>query len=196
MGFFHKKPTFIWVTLGLIEGEITPLIDKICENYPVRATFRWRYPYLEIKINSIADQIEQDLIDQVGALLKDYTVSLDNHDAFEVLKLLLPTLNNKIFILNKAFYCGFKKLLKHPNIIFVEEERQDNELFFSVIPSASTKRCLKGCSTVELNIFGFVSGNLKFQDKINIPNRGEEVMQFINAYIAWKLSCFINLIKN
>lgn len=198
--FFVKKQAYRWLTLGLVEGEIAPIIDEIVGNFG-ETGYRWSYPYLEIKLFSDHSLNVDPIVKKINKLLSENTVSNDGCTAFEVLAIQLTECKSKIFIDDSVTNGEFLRSVANNNLMPVTEItlKKENDILFSVSSSSTIQKneqfsgsfCIK-CEAFTCDDY---FGEDFYSNSISIPNRGPEVIEYAKNYMAWQLSKIILLRK-
>jgi isocitrate dehydrogenase len=193
--FFRKKIVLRWLTLGLIEGEIAPEIDKITELYNLRSGYRWNYPYLEIKIIS-ETSVNLEVIQAIELLLENCIVSTDQRNVFEALESELVKFDKDIYILDKITNLEFINNINEKQVLHKISNLANNKKYIFIVDSDFLPlENLYSCKEIILKIIGLIDYQQQYYHEIKIPNRNPSVIQYINCYIAWQLYQFIKLIK-
>jgi isocitrate dehydrogenase len=193
-GFLSQKKMVKWLTLGLIEGEIASEIDTIA-SANVETSYRWDYPYLEIKLIYDINENIESLVKQIETLISPNVVSY-GRSPFEELNVLLDNFPKKIFLVDKVTIGQLVKKIFHSKLIASESEEniKDNELSFFALASRKFQNPLAFEGSITFMCLGFMGNKKIYRHKISVPNRGPEIIHFAQGYIAWQLIKFIKCI--
>ncbi len=194
--FFHRKKLHRWLTLGLIEGEISPQIDEVAKDYSVETAYRWNYPYLEIKLTCEDKENIEKLIKTINGMLAPYFVSNNGQDSFEILNDVLTSFPNIVHVIDEVTLGKFSKETTPPNLRFIEKRKEkiSEEILFLAKSSHSLQDQVEFAGTVTLTCEGYVNNQLKYKHNILIPNRGPEIIDYAKCYLAWQIYQFINYV--
>jgi molybdopterin-biosynthesis enzyme MoeA-like protein len=194
--YFNNKKVYRYLTLGLIEGEISSQVDIIAEKFKLSTAYRWHYPYLEIKL--IADQ-ENDVvqaINEIETLLCTYIVSTDGTDAESNLNKNLNTFNQPILVKTSLLTRTILDKFKFKNLVFVDHAHQEISanyvMQFDVLWPTEENYSKK---IVQFNVCATEQDKLIFQHQLQTPQREIDIDLYVQAYFAWQLSLFIHLIN-
>lgn len=193
LNLFSKKNKYSWLTLGLIEAEVAAEIDKIIQGHSVEASYRWSYPYVEIKLVSQDADISH-LINNINQLLSPYVISDDGQTAFEKMDEVLESFPNIMHVKDNVSTGSFHKLNQHAcTLKFVDKNQEVNshDYLIHIERSAFLNSDDGVGGSITLRCKGYKKGKIAYENAITIPNRGIEVKESINAYIAWQIGQFI-----
>ncbi len=197
LDFYVDKKTYKWLTLGLIEGEITQKVDETIKLSKLESGYRWNYPYLEIKLTSFCPSQDENLIQDIDNMLLPHTVSRDGKNSMELLLENLKVLKGNIYIVNEITKNNFFSNMDVDNLVFLEKKQIENfeGVVFQVssLPPLYDNDNFTGSVTFECR--AYVGNELKYQHKIITPCRGPEVIEYVKAYIAWQICQFMELHK-
>ena len=209
--FFNKYFSYTWKTLGVIEGEISHTIDNLIERYnlydKINISYRWNYPYVDIKlsINSMDDNCHDHGLDlfikEIDILVEDFLISNDQSDAFTVLNKKISWCSDLTFVVIDNVTCGeFQNVVDHRLVSF--DKTLDSGYSFSINYNeyfnsniTSLERNNNSNAFVKIMVSGAIKENHIYTHEVEIPNRGSEINLFINAYLAWQLSKFIEQVQ-
>jgi len=178
--FMHKQSIFKWLTLGLIEGDISMKIDRLIKDYDCQIGYRWSYPYLEIKIILDAEQVNEQLLAVIETILENHTVSYSGNDSFQGLRDALELCENEILVGGDKVIQQFVSEYGHEKLLFDEK---NSELTIDVE---------RVDSVVYLQTIGR-KGKTKYQHSLSTPNRGADIEIYIKHYAAWQINRFIEI---
>lgn len=186
--YFNARKAYRYLTLGLIEGEISSQVDAIAKKYQIATAYRWHYPYLEIKL--ISDQeVDAKGLGEIESLLRENVVSTDGSDVEKKLGSILNALNQPIMVHTSPATQTILNKFKCQNLIFTDNTAQNSLVQFDVLwPSDEDSK-----KVVQFNILGIEQGNVVFQHQAKAPMRENDIDNYIRSYFAWQLSLFINL---
>lgn len=190
LNFFLKKEIHRWLTIGLIEGEIASKIDFLTRNTGYDTSFRWAYPYLEIKVTSINNQKDRKIINQINETLISHTVSKNGEYADKILKDVLLGLAENIFIVGNQLIQNYIIDLNHPYLFVLnqdENKKNINKFFLKTIVSEFE---------VKLEVSGYAKQTIRYNHQVSTPNRGVEIDLYIKEYFAWQFAVFIKQVIN
>ncbi len=193
--FFMKMKSHRWLTLGLIEGEIAPLIDKVSKLYSVDVSYKWFYPYLEINLVAAGNESIDELVFKINNILDKNIVSKDGRDPFEILNNNQDKMKHSLFVIDNIVFGRSFDSKKLPNIKLVSPSNSDlkhRTLEFTV--SKNILDDLDHSGSLEFQCVGYMENTVKYTNEVTIPNRGPEVIDFANAYVAWQINRFIDMI--
>lgn len=199
MYYCHPKTTYSYLTLGLIEGEISEQVDSIAQQYQIASAYRWHYPYLDIKLTVDKDSNHAKAIDEIGALLDKHIVSSDGSTAENNLLNHLTRIDKPVLVNTSSETQTLLLSKAYPNLVFV----QDNATAlndhvgcfnFEIIWPSSTDMQTK--AVVQFDVTGFNKDKeLIHQHQLFTPKRESDIETYIHSYFAWQLSTFINTIS-
>jgi len=195
--YFKCRKVYRYLTLGLIEGEISTQVDTISEKYGLSTAYCWHYPYLEIKL--IADQESREVEEamaEIEILLRTHIVSTDGTDAEENLTKCLTTFSQHIHVQTPSVAQAILNKYTSPHLSFVEHPTANVEastlaMQFDVLWPSEEKNDKK---VVRFNVCGTKEGKVIFQHQLQTPERETDIDRYIQSYFAWQLSLFINLL--
>lgn len=211
--FFTKKNNCYWLTMGLIEGEIAPIIDKIVSGTSVKTGYRWSYPYIEIKITEIPETEIADITAKINNILAPNLISLDGKNAFELLDAVLCNSNLEVLVhdhvTQNILSNEFKKYKK---LVFMNDSESKvggliakNPVFTisasrPLVDEIAVNRTnsLDNCGnsgSIDFYCEGYCGKDLVLKHQISTPYRDKEIFEFIKSYFAWQLSQFVEIIK-
>jgi isocitrate dehydrogenase len=188
--FFHKKPMFRWLTLGLSESELGEKIDALAKSQGFETGFRWTYPYLEVKLLSQSEQPNRKVLDAVNALLAPNCVSCDRQNAHHVLENHLNDSDKKIYMMQESM---IEPLLSHPSIKFIEESAiPERGCVFKMETNPLLSSEFTGLAVMSFACQGYLDHTLVYEHQFTVPRRGPEIIKFAKAYAAWQLARFLS----
>jgi isocitrate dehydrogenase len=197
LNFLHKKKLRRWLTLGLVEGEIAAEIDLIAKSYAVETGYRWSYPYLEIKVAADEDVNLVELVNKIDRRLEQHIVSIDGQEAIVGLNNALLNFPKILHVYDAATQGQLAKMLVHPQLTFITKEPTDDmQAIWFGVKSEHLGALLDDEYSGTINIFctGYLAGQLVYEHKILISNRGPEVLNYVLAYIAWQIKKFMDIV--
>lgn len=173
--FFNQKKITRFLTLGLIEGEISEELEEIKQKYNIEIGYRWCYPYLEIKIIQHYFDNSIEVIDQIKEFLSEHSVSNNEQNAIYMLKDHLSKFKKTITVANTQTMEELSAEITDENFQLSNDKK-------SMI-SITTKRI---GGTLELKTTGQVEG-FKYEHNMTSPYRDEAISSFIKHYAAWQI---------
>ena len=185
---FTKRKQYRWLTLGLIEGEIAPEIDALASNYGVETAYRYRYPYLEIKLTAHTD-VDSNLITQVEEKISAHIVSTDGQTALLALKSVLDKIPETLYLNGPQCVKNLVDRIDHASILYVRTDlllKDNNQIHFEFHEST------KGGSIMYLSAKACQKEKINYEHRLTIPNRGKDVSEYLEAYIAWQIIKTLN----
>lgn len=193
--YFNAKKVYRYLTLGLIEGEISEQVDKIANKYKLTTAYRWHYPYLEIKLIATHNNDVKQAIDDMASLLRMHIVSTDGSDAEKKLSQCITHLNSPVLVQTSLKTQAILNKFICQNIVFNEEISSNCALNHTVQFDVLWPDDEDEKKIVQFNIVGMVEGNVIFQHQSQAPNRDSDIDCYIRHYFAWQLSLLIHLIN-
>lgn len=192
--FIKKQQTYRWLTLGLIEGEIAPKIDGIVDEAG-ETGYRWCYPYLEIKFTVDQNINCESVLKKIKDLISENIISDSGKDAFEILENQLDKIQNKIFIEDKITNGAFLKKITSQNLLSSNEItlRKKDDILFSVMSISKPKNNERFSGSYQIECEAFIRDQRFYSHTISIPNRGPEVTEYAQHYMAWQLGKIITV---
>lgn len=185
--YFSDTKQYNYLTLGLIEGEISAEIDKALTDSNVEVAYCWKYPYLEIKIKATPQQYLQ-VKSEIENILSENLVTSEKIDILESTNLKLETLENDINInLNNDCFHLINLLPSNKHIRF-NSKANTNISFDLGRPKESYKR------TLTLNFTGKVLNGKTYAHTLTTPDRDSDIEKYIAAYFIWQFNKFLDLI--
>lgn len=189
LSFFEARCSYVWKTLGLIEGEISNKIEQLILKYDlssvVNVGYRWNYPYVDIKIssNSTSGTFQQFLRD-VDFLTEGFLISKDELTALQVLTETVLGSDVPISVIDNVTKGELELLIANKMIMF---SKINSDYVFYI----NSHEDFNSDSLIRISLSGNSKDNEIFSHEMVIPNRGHDVIQFILAYATWQLSQFI-----
>ena len=189
-GFLREKKTYCWLIFCLTENEIPSQLDEIAKDYSNGIEYRWRYPYLEVKIASGEESNIQELFQRIEAIISSHLVTL-NKDLFEIMEESLKSFPGKIYIYEDVTSGEFSKQVIHPKLIYLDKDSKKNVsgLFFKISSSNALEHIIS--EPIILDCEGYIDDKKIYAKSIIIPNLGYKAIDYTKSYIAWELSQFI-----
>lgn len=184
-GFSNQKTVHRWITLGLIEGEISQYLDNIVREHSCEIGYRWSYPYLEIKLILCDADFSAEIIERIDDELKTNIVSRSGGDSYEELNKILSSINKKINIRGDSVVEQFVLEFNHPNILFNSKLNENITLCVNITESADS---------IHLESFSRTN-TVKYTHKMSTPNREPDMSLYIKHYAAWQICEFIKKSK-
>lgn len=195
-GFLYARKIHRWLTLGLIEGEISPIIEKIAKHYAVQTGYKWTYPYLEIKLSFNKNEAIDELLFKLDNLLEKHLVSTNGKDAFDVLEDSSQMLKEAVVVIDQIGIPEvFEKKRFHQIVFSPDPSCVDSNHSIHFYASQSLLNQPEYLGQIELNCIGYLGGISVLKHSISTPNRGPEIVQFASAYIAWQVNQFIEFME-
>lgn len=193
--YFSKKKTYRFLTLGLIEGEISYEIDEIAEKYQILTGYRWCYPYLEIKLDIDEETIiPTDIIKEVEGSLENFIVSTDGKDAKELLINNIKSFTKQITVNTTADTCILLKEFEFSNISFEVSDSRNDEV--TVIFNLTWPDPNDPNQVLKLGFIGKEQDQIIYQHQLQTPKRENDIELYIQSYFAWQLNKFIEKLHN
>lgn len=198
--FLGKKTIFRWMTLGLIESQIAPEIDKIAQPFDCETGYRWHYPYLEIKVTVPKTEIQvEQLKENITDKLKPYLISCDSLSAEIHLEKNIDRFNqlsHPLYIFDEISQNKLSSQWEIPNAIWVN---QDSDLQLGTVENYlhvfSEHDASLDVSSGQIEIKSEIKiGSKQISHHFCVPNR-PEISIFARAYLAWRLCVAANGIK-
>lgn len=195
LGFFENKKIYRWLTIGLIEGEISPKIDGLTSKVPCQVGYCWQYPYVEIRLvltDPIKDTVIDQLVNEIELHLQGYLISTDGKNSYDILKDTFSNFYKKIYLGGEVIVEKFISELSHSNLIFLAEKKQvlKEEISFILNTENSDEVNILSPKIIILQSKGYINGNKVYEHQMSTPNRDKDIEIFIKHYIAWQLCEF------
>jgi isocitrate dehydrogenase len=188
-GYLGHVVTQSFLTLGLIEGEISLLVDEIAKQYGLSTAYRWAYPYLEIKL--ILEEENPEGIRAIERLLKENIVSQSGKTAEILFSETVKACSEPLFVewLSSETHDFTYLAEAHSAIVSVKDKSTipSNASLFSFSLEWPDKQ---EPSVLALRVQG-QKNNVSYQHQLKTPKRESDIELFIKAYFFWQLSCFI-----
>jgi molybdenum cofactor synthesis domain-containing protein len=175
-----------FLTLGLIEGEIAPEIDKIAEKANVETGYRWAYPYLEIKLQ--ADNAHQllSIANEISEKIDQNIVSLDTLE--DAVNCMNKTLKSQVYIIRNEYSENILHSWNNSYLTLSDSNFfSENSIIIKYTISAKDEMN----NVLILHFSAFLNRNILYKHTLQIPNRGIEVKRYIEHYFAWQLCQFL-----
>lgn len=196
--FFHQRKIYRWLTLGLIEGEISNDIDMLIKNQRCEIAYCWSYPYLEIKLLCDPDHDNITLQKKIDDLLYPYVVSRDAKTAIDSLNLCLQKFSTPISIIDEITYGRFSKD-NHFSSIKLLSDRHDSQQEDILLHAKSSLNILNEdpvyTGSIKLECDGYYKNKLAYQHVLTVPYRSKEILHLAYAYLAWQINQFIQSVE-
>jgi|GEM_PF-239429 len=196
LDFFQTNNRYIWMTLGLLEGEITKKIEEITKHELSSVAYHWDYPYLAIKL--ITNKTKNDILaNSIESLLLPYIVSKNGKKSFEILEELVQTLSNKITIIDEVTFGHLMKSISLVNLKYNETKPKKitDKFALHIFYSDTMEHCENFNGSISLECHGYHDNIKKYSHTISFPNRGKETLEYLRNYVAWQISQYIKFCK-
>jgi len=184
--FFMKKKKYRWLTLGLIEGEIAPEIDALAKNSFTELFYCWNYPYLRITLLCDEEEDHENVVHAIEKRLSSHLVSRDGLDAFQSLQNTLQNFTRPIYIIDNATEGGFSQKMQHDQLHY-----QEHNLNGQIVLHFAAENSSSYPEIITLSCNAFVKNNKQYEHTLAVPNRGKEILDYVNSYMAWQINQFI-----
>jgi molybdenum cofactor synthesis domain-containing protein len=184
--FFKTQERFQWLTLGFSEGTIAPQVDAIAQPLGAQTSFRWSYPYLEIKVCCETKDNLEKVKKALHPLLQNNMVSNDNSDAITQCQKILATLQDNIYVQGDSSICQWIEKLEQNNI-FTSKPENDSDLIFLIETNPPLTNNPTFTGSLKLSCQLKQGEKTLHEHSYSIPNRGPEVLSYVNVYFPWQL---------
>ncbi|MBA4696685.1 MAG: competence/damage-inducible protein A [Legionella sp.] len=192
--YFNEKKTYSYLTLGLIEGEISNDIDAIAARYRLETGYRWDYPYLEIKIIAEGHVEPTVALEEIDALLNGFTVSTDGLNAHERLLQTESAFTSQIWVITSKETQSILSTFPY-EIIHVETEEPLDESFPRAYFTLSWPNPNDGIQRLGLSFICKHQGKTVYQHQLSTPKRETGIEDYIQSYFAWQIQRLIQLLE-
>ncbi|MCE2705650.1 MAG: competence/damage-inducible protein A [Proteobacteria bacterium] len=193
--YFNLSKLYIWKTLGLSESQIGLSVEALAQEHKldkeIEIGYRWSYPYVDIKVqvNTESETVIK-FINDLETLVKHNLISKDNSNTFAVFNNVITKFGSQIAIVNNIKNILPSVLSDNPKIIL--ENSFSNSYQFDIDYFNIDKEINDNIIKVQVN--GYIHNKIVYSDKISIPNRDSDVVEFIDSYVVWQLTNFIKYI--
>lgn len=196
--YCHLKKIYNYMTLGLIEGEISEQVDSIARKYQFASAYRWHYPYLNIKLMADDNDCNTRAIQEIVTLLDGHIVSSDGSTAEELLLKRLTLVSKSVVICTSVETQALLASKTYPHVVFVQDDTQilsDYMGYFNFELIWPSSKDLQTKSIVEFMVSGLnINNELIYTCQLRTPMRENDIDICIHSYFAWQLFKFINTI--
>jgi molybdenum cofactor synthesis domain-containing protein len=193
--YFELSTRYVWKTLGLSESKIGLLVEALAQEHKldkeIEIGYRWSYPYVDIKVqvNTESEAVIK-FINDLETLVKHNLISKDNSNAFAVFNNVITKFSSQVAIVNNIENILPPILSNNSKIIL--ENSFSNSYQFDIDYFNTDKEINDNIIKVQVN--GYIHNKIVYSDKISIPNRDSDVVEFIDSYVVWQLTNFIKYI--
>lgn len=191
--YFSSKKMYRYVTLGLIEGEISDEVDVIAQKHQLATAYRWHYPYLEIKILVEGQVDASPALEEIDALLNSSIVSTDGSNAKEILAQTACAVTHHIWVKTAK---ETQEILNEFNLglIHIDMEESIQEEAATVYFELSWPKPEDSNQVLGLSFVGKHQSTVIYQHQLQTPKRETGIEQYIQSYFAWQLNQFMHLL--
>jgi len=185
--YFHLRKIYQYLTLGLIEGEIATEIDTIANPAQLLTSYRWHYPYLDIKL--IAPEIEhRAAVLAIERRLEKHIVSTDLVDAQTHLKEYLAQCETPILVQVTNDLQSLLAPLHHDKLQFLDSMVPVIDALPVVSFEVKWPEMNEAAKKVVHLMFAVkIKTQILFQHQLSAPARDDEVASLLQSYFAWQL---------
>ena len=182
--FFKINQTLRFLTIGLVEGEIAPIIDEIAKPFGAETGYRWTYPYIEIKLKSENPDIIEHLHAAILNQIKPNLVSTNDNNAFDVLKHELSKENTPMLSIEGHDQThALVQIINHPKLI--HRDNNHSKTPWQIKLSANKMTNLE---VLNIQFNAYMNGELTHTHMQTTPFRNTRVHLYIEHYCAWQIS--------
>ncbi len=172
-----------FLTLGLIEGEIAPEIDKIAERVNVETGYRWAYPYLEIKLQAENEDKLLSIVNEISEKIDKHIVSFDAME--DAVNCMNNRLKKQVFVIKNEFSEAILNSWNHSYLTLSDSNfYSKNSIIVTYTISAKDEMN----NVLILHFSASLNKEIFYEHTLQIPNRSVEVKRYIEHYLAWQLS--------
>lgn len=181
--FFIENYRKSWLTIGLIEGEIAPKIDFICQKHDIKTSYRWDYPFLEIKITCDKFVNFNKVEKMVLETIEPYILTLPPITPQKKISDLLKKLDKRIQLIGEAEHYRWAEdeslisYLQHTNV-----QHADQYAFILHVNKTEGKQ-----SVMNLYCKVIYKDSFLYEHSITTPLRETSSNDYIQAYTMWQL---------
>ena len=189
--FFKENHTLRFLTLGLIEGEIAPLIDEIAKPFEAETGYRWTYPYIEIKLkvehqDTIAP-LKKAILDQI----QHHLVSTTNDDALSILNQKLADATALILSLDGPEHLSTLLETIHPHLICNKSMGETSDIHIKL---EAIKVDDPTSEILCISFNAFRNKDLIYTHIQKTPYRSSRINRYIEHYCAWQINQLLDII--
>ena len=174
-----------YLTMGLIEGQISEEVDKIAHEFKVKVAYCWQYPFLAIHCES-STKFPTAFLDTIEHLLGGHVVSRDSSLPSQRLQNLLDQIHSLCALEIHGLENCEKWSLSHDNLKWLTQPQ--NEVYqwhLSCTIKESTEQDKPQLSVI--NVTANYNNKPYFTAQMSTPRRDNHVRKFYEEYIAWQL---------
>lgn len=184
--FFKENHTLRFLTLGLVEGEIAPLIDELAKPFDAETGYRWAYPYIEIKLKFEKPEIMGALQAAILAHIKDYLVSMNSEDAVSILtQKLTNTTTPMISVQGPEPIESMITTINCPKLIYDKMMQHTAPIHIQLDASKIED---PGSDIFRVEFRAFKNKNLIYSHSHKTPYRSTRINRYIEHYCAWQMN--------
>lgn len=191
-GYYIEKAELTFLTMGLIEAEISEQVDDLAKIYDIIISYCWQYPFLSITVTAMGTTFSEVFLDKLSILLKGHVVSDNGEHPTSLLKNILNNVDVSCHLQIKGLKDISKLQLAHKKLSVSSDNTEDNtilKLECNIVEPLKTSEL----KVVKLSVLGTSKAQICFTETITTPIRNEDIELFYREFIAWKV---VQLIKN
>lgn len=181
-GFLKQHHVYRWITFGIIEGEISEWMTHLAKGAMCDISYRWFYPYLEIKLIFNNNEENVSLLGEIDRYIEKHLVSNESLDAYQCLQKSLDHLDQTICVYGNEMIEQFVS------------EQGCTKLRYTSVEAESDLAILTEDNVAEsmtLSSFGSLNDK-QYRNTMTAPMRESDMSLYIKHYTAWQISKFID----
>ena len=180
--FINNKQQLYWKLIGVIEADFAAKIDELLRGYLVFTSYRWNYPYLDLKVLhniSDADNVAQ-ISNLIHGEIKNNLVATKNISSLELLKEYLSKYSYNVCIEDNLTKGEFRNLFgEHKQLYYHKDMRMDidNTIFVTSLGLEKFHDGKPFVGTTNLDCTLTIK-EIKLHQTVTIAYRGSEVIDY------------------
>lgn len=191
--FVNNHQLLYWKLIGVIEADLADKIDTLIKDYNVVTSYRWNYPYLDLKVSYNITDLGINLFDLIHKEIQTNVVSTNNINSLDLLRTYLNIYDCNIYIKDNLTKGEFRKFYgEHKQLHYNQEpESPKNCLFVTSYGLEEFYNNKPFISTTDLYCTMRINDTTLFE-KLTIPYRGPEVVKYAVHFMGY---CMCKMFK-